>query len=82
MMGAVRHVTVWKDGKEIAVKRVSLFHYRAQNNFKFTVTDNCDPNPCKEDGVCTNMLNDFSCDCIFGLEGKDCSESMLYKIRL
>ena len=59
-----------------------LFLYHTQNNTKFTVTDNCDPNPCKEDGLCTNLFNDYSCECIFGLQGKDCSESMFRNIRL
>ena len=68
-------------GKETFVKIVSYLYFES-NDVEITVTDNCDPNPCQGNGTCTNMFNDYSCECPFGLQGKDCSDSMLCNIHL
>ena len=34
-----------------------------------TNIDDCSPNPCKNEGTCTDMVNDFSCDCADGYTG-------------
>ena len=78
-MVTARLVPVSMAGREMFARIVSYLYYRL-NDIEFTVTDNCDPNPCKENGTCTNMFNDYSCQCIFGLQGKDCSESMFSDI--
>ena len=38
--------------------------------------DECDPNPCQNDGNCTDMLNGFSCECNSGYTGSTCSMSV------
>ena len=38
--------------------------------------DNCDPNPCKNSGVCTNAAgNTYSCACTSDWDGQDCNIS-------
>ncbi|KAE9554545.1 hypothetical protein FO519_002249 [Halicephalobus sp. NKZ332] len=39
------------------------------------MTDNCDPNPCQGNSTCTNLFNDYSCECIVGLQGKSCEQT-------
>ena len=34
--------------------------------------DNCDPNPCQNDGNCTDGINSFTCDCEDGFSGDIC----------
>ena len=38
--------------------------------------DDCQPNPCKNDGVCEDGANSFTCNCAHGFIGDDCSISM------
>ena len=34
--------------------------------------DDCDPNPCKNGGTCTDKVNSFTCACADGFEGDTC----------
>ena len=44
--------------------------------FLFTKdTNDCNPDPCQNGGTCTDALNDYSCKCTPGYEGKNCTES-------
>ncbi|XP_012658923.1 protein delta homolog 1 isoform X2 [Otolemur garnettii] len=42
-------------------------------NFCEIAGDNCDPNPCENDGVCTDIGGDFRCRCPAGFVDKTCS---------
>ena len=46
--------------------------------------DECSVSPCKNRGQCTDKVNDYSCKCSKGFEGKDCStgkfSSWLFKV--
>ena len=33
----------------------------------------CSPNPCKNGGSCTDLVNGFTCSCVAGYNGGDCS---------
>jgi len=35
--------------------------------------DECQVEPCQNDGICSDLLADFSCQCATGWTGKDCS---------
>lgn len=35
--------------------------------------DNCNPEPCRNGGTCSDGLGDFSCACPLGYDGKNCS---------
>jgi len=37
--------------------------------------DDCLSAPCVNGGTCADMLNDFTCVCVEGYTGKDCSTS-------
>jgi thioredoxin-related protein len=37
--------------------------------------DDCDPNPCKNDGTCNDEINDYTCNCVDGFSGKKCETS-------
>ena len=39
--------------------------------------DDCQPNPCKNNGVCADGINSYTCDCTHGFIGDNCSISML-----
>ena len=38
----------------------------------FVAVDNCDPNPCQNDGNCIDGINSFTCDCEDGFSGDIC----------
>ena len=37
--------------------------------------DDCTPDPCQNEGVCEDLVNDYNCTCTPGWEGKDCAIS-------
>ena len=41
----------------------------------FTDINDCASNPCLNNGVCNDGLASFTCDCLNGFRGDDCSES-------
>ena len=43
-------------------------------------TDDCYPNPCLNNGTCTDGVNDYNCTCVPGFVGKNCSNSRSFKI--
>ena len=45
-------------------------------------TDDCYPNPCLNNGTCTDGVNDYNCTCVPGFVGKNCSNSKSLKIKL
>ena len=46
--------------------------------------DECAGQPCKNGGNCTDAVNDYSCDCIGGYTGKNCTggKKLQYKYQL
>ena len=45
-------------------------------------TDDCYPNPCLNNGTCTDGVNDYKCTCVPGFAGKNCSNSKPLKSSL
>ena len=43
----------------------------------FTDIDDCSPSPCENGGTCTDLVDDFSCDCAAGFTGFTCETSIL-----
>ena len=37
--------------------------------------DDCNPNPCANDGTCTDGVDTYTCECAAGYEGPDCNIS-------
>ncbi|XP_018417754.1 PREDICTED: coagulation factor X [Nanorana parkeri] len=44
---------------------------------KYVDGDQCDPNPCSYGGSCKDGINEFTCLCIAGFEGKKCETVIL-----
>lgn len=44
----------------------------------FIDIDDCSPNPCQNNGVCTDGVNTYTCDCGTGYEGRNCDNSKKY----
>ena len=55
------------------VMLISVFQNEVLHCFRISDVDECSATPCKNDGVCTNLVNDYSCKCTARFEGKDCS---------
>ena len=49
--------------------------------FSSSDTDDCYPNPCLNNGTCSDGVNDYSCTCVPGFVGKNCSNSKSLKIK-
>lgn len=42
----------------------------------FTIDINeCESQPCQNNGTCTDMINDYHCNCTDGFDGKTCTNS-------
>ena len=41
--------------------------------FSVVEINECSPNPCNNGGTCTDLVNGFSCSCVAGYNGDDCS---------
>ena len=39
--------------------------------------NNCEPNPCQNDGTCTDGVDTYTCSCVTGFEGSECQTSKL-----
>ena len=37
--------------------------------------DDCSSDPCQNGGTCTDGVNSYTCACVDGYGGKDCSKS-------
>ena len=46
--------------------------------FCFSDVNYCDPEPCENGATCTVEVDDYSCACMAGYEGKNCSQSMIH----
>ena len=38
----------------------------------------CYPSPCKNNGTCVDGVNNFTCACVPGFEGKNCAISKFF----
>lgn len=43
--------------------------------FHYSDIDDCESQPCQNNGTCTNMINDYLCHCTVGFNGRNCSNS-------
>ena len=41
--------------------------------------DDCLPNPCLNGGVCTDIVNNYTCACAAGFGGRSCSVSKYHR---
>lgn len=58
----------------LCLKIVSItFCFRNYTKNLFLDTDDCSPNPCRNNGTCIDGIADFNCECTNGWKGKTCS---------
>ena len=38
--------------------------------------DDCQPQPCQNNGTCHDLVNDYRCDCVAGFNGTKCENGM------
>ena len=39
--------------------------------------NDCSPDPCENGATCDDKVNDYTCTCMAGYDGKNCSQSKL-----
>ena len=49
------------------------FHPKKTLIVSQTDENNCLPNPCHNGGKCIDGINDYTCECVAGYLGKNCS---------
>ena len=60
--------------KELLVRYISFAPVGEHRLFFYTTDiDDCSVQPCQNGGNCRDEVNDFSCDCVAGYRGKNCS---------
>ena len=42
----------------------------------FLDIDDCQPQPCQNNGTCYDLVNDYRCECLVGFNGTNCENSM------
>ena len=67
-------INFWLRSVECELQAIRPF-----NNFHIDILDNddCQPNPCMNDGICVDGTNSFTCYCAHGFVGDNCSISKL-----
>lgn len=65
-------------------KRSNRFtqHHQLQQqvlSFLYSDTNECHPNPCLNNGTCTDLVDDYNCTCLQGYVGRNC-ENGTYNI--
>ena len=45
--------------------------------FHFQDIDECSPNPCQNGGTCADGVNNYTCACVAGYSGYNCTTSKL-----
>lgn len=44
---------------------------------KFVDIDDCQPEPCKNNGTCVDLVNAYACICVAGFNDTNCTNSMI-----
>ena len=59
-------------------KKILCWKISAKNFFLISSDiDDCYPSPCKNNGTCIDGVNNYTCSCVPGFEGKNCTISKL-----
>ena len=62
----------WKKKKHLS-NRAFWLHLSISSD-----TDDCHPSPCENNGTCVDGVNNYTCTCVPGFEGKNCTISKLF----
>jgi len=69
-------IVSWKDNGYVTTGSKDCILKTLEDKTEVTIEpefDDCDPNPCQNGGSCTDIGDGFSCQCVDGFEGLDCS---------
>ena len=60
--------------------RKAIKHCRVKSFFCcfLSDTDDCDPYPCVNNGTCIDGVNNYTCACPSGFEGRNCNISKFF----
>ena len=50
-------------------------HFLAKELNFFLDIDDCQLQPCQNNGTCQDRVNDYTCDCVLGFNGTNCENS-------
>ena len=53
-----------------------LYVYYINSCEMFLDIDDCQSDPCQNNGTCHDLVNDYRCDCVTGFNGTNCFNSM------
>ena len=67
----------YRDNSYMSEKIFTIQHYLCLSDI-----NECSPNPCENGATCADELNDYTCTCIAGYDGKNCSQSKLNHLSL
>lgn len=65
--------TCMENSDETFTCECSAEFYGELCEYSVSPPNQCDPNPCTQNGSCSSGQSDFTCTCIDGVSGKDCS---------
>ena len=52
-----------------------ILHLLANSLYFFLDIDDCQPQPCQNNGTCHDLVNDYRCECLVGFNGTNCENS-------
>ena len=65
----------------VAVLGTFLYIIMNDPSFLFLIdTNDCDPNPCQNGGLCADNVGSYTCTCADGYEGDNCETGELFHI--
>ena len=51
--------------------------YNDTSIIKFVDIDDCQPEPCKNNGTCVDLVNAYACICVTGYNDTNCTNGMI-----
>jgi Notch-like protein len=67
MAGSGEAIKIWASGGE---------KYAIFQGHPYYDVDECEEDPCQNDGVCTDEINGYSCECAAGFDGDSCENDI------
>ena len=62
--------------------QILILHLLANSLFFFWDIDDCQPQPCQNNGTCHDLVNNYRCECLVGFNGTNCENSMKISSRV
>ena len=59
-----------------------ILHLLAKSLIFVIDIDDCQPQPCQNNGTCHDLVNGYKCECLVGFNGNNCENSMKISSRV